>query len=68
MKRCSSFVSGEGPELSISPLSQPLLELVVSVVTRGFGCALNKTFLSDCIPITYKSLAVERKDLQVLSP
>lgn len=59
-------MSREGPELSISPLIQPLLELDVSIVTQGFGCALNKTFLSDCIPVTYKSLAVDWKDLQVL--
>lgn len=52
----------------MSPLIQPLLELDVSVVTWGFGCFLNKTFLSGCIPVTYKSLAVEWKDLQVLSP
>lgn len=61
-------MSREGPELSISPLIQPLLELDVSVVTGVFGCALNKTFLSDGIPVTYKSLAVEWKDLQFLNP
>lgn len=61
-------MSREGSELSVSPLIQPLLELDVSVVTWGFGCFLNKTFLSGCIPVTYKSLAEEWKDLQVLSP
>lgn len=53
-------MSREGSELSISHLIQPLLELDVSGVTWGFGCALNnKMFLSGFIPITYKSLAVE---------
>lgn len=62
-------MSREGSELSSSCLIQHLLELDVSVVTWGFGCALNnKTFLSGFIPVTYKSLAVEWKYLQVLSP
>ena len=61
-------MSREGSELSSSHPIQPLLELHVSVVTWGFGCALNnKMFLSGFIPVTYKSLAVEWKDLQVLS-
>lgn len=61
-------MSRKGPELSISPLSQHLLGLDVSIVTQSFGCALNKIFLSDGIPVPYKSLAVEWRDLQVLSP
>lgn len=62
-------MSREGSELSSSRLIQHLLELDVSVVAWGFGCVLNnKMFLSGFIPVTYTSLAVEWKDLQVLSP
>lgn len=62
-------MSREGSELSSSHLIQPLLELDVSVVTWGFGCALkNKMFLSGFIPVSHKSLAVDWKYLQVLSP
>lgn len=48
-------MSGEGSELSSSRLVQPLLELDVSVVTWGSGCALNnKMFLSGFIPVIDK--------------
>ena len=46
-------MSREGSELSSVSLTEPLLELGVSVVTWGFGCALNnKMFMSGFIPVT----------------
>lgn len=68
MKVLFSVVSREESELSNSHLMQPLLELNVSTVTWGFGCALsNVLFLSGFIPVAYKSLAVRWEDWQVLN-